>query len=105
VLPSIQPTLHHKRELRRFNDLSAEQRDIVFYSETAAYWTYFGPFVGQLTRAQGRKVCYVTSPDDDPILLNSPDGVDVFAISDGGDPYNIFRYPRSLFDVYEPSGS
>ena len=79
ALSSIHSTLHHKRELRRFNELPAEQRNIVFYSETSTYWIYLGPFVGQLTRAQGRKVCYVISANDDPILLNPSDGINVFA--------------------------
>jgi len=73
----------HQAELRRFQKLKSEQRDIVFYSESGAYWSYLGPFIEHLTRDHGRDVCYVTSSDDDQIFKSPPSGVKAFSIGDG----------------------
>jgi len=83
AISSVRTTIRHQRELKRFRSLDADRRDIVFYAETAAYRSYLGPFVEHLTGTLGRKVCYVTSDDVDPILTDPPGGVESFAIGDG----------------------
>lgn len=83
IFSFLRSTSRYLRDLRRFRRLDSDQRSIVFYAETAAYWSYLGPFVEGLTRDLGRKVCYVTADENDPILTNPPDGVMSFAIGDG----------------------
>jgi len=56
------------RGLRQFENLSSEDRDIVFYSEFSGQWTYFKPYIEELTQVYHRKICYLTSSRTDPIL-------------------------------------
>lgn len=80
---TLRSFFHHRRELRRFRKLGADQRQIVFYAETAAFRAYLGPFIDRLVKDHGKEVCYVTSDDSDPILRDPPKGVRPFAIGDG----------------------
>jgi YidC/Oxa1 family membrane protein insertase len=71
------------RELSRFRSLSPEARSIVFYAEDGSSWNYFGPIVGELTGAFDKRICYVTSSTDDPILRKPADGIRGFYIGSG----------------------
>ncbi len=55
---------HSFGEYNRFNGLSAEKRNIVFYSESRQDWHHLSPYV--LTIAESRPVTYVTSDRNDP---------------------------------------
>ena len=59
-----------------------ELRAIVFYAEDVASWKYLEPVVRQLSSA-GRKICYLTSAKDDPILSAPAPNVTAFYIGDG----------------------
>ncbi len=60
-------------ELRKFRSLPASDRSIVFYAENGDSWLHFAPIVRELTESMGRKICYLTSCDQDPVLtLNNP---------------------------------
>ena len=69
-------------ELRRFQKLKPEDRDIVFYSESGSYWVYFEPFINFLIQEHNRKICYVTSSPDDPVLQKKDDRLLSFYIGD-----------------------
>ena len=56
------------RELIRFKAIAPESRSIVFYAEDEASWRHFQPIISVLVEELGKKVCYVTSSVDDPIL-------------------------------------
>lgn len=58
--------------LSAFNRLPAGDRSIVFYSEGKQDWPHLGPIVEELA-SMGRKLCYVTSEETDPVFaLGNP---------------------------------
>ena len=69
-------------ELRKFQKLNPEYRDIVFYAESGSYWVYFEPFINLLIKEHNRKICYVTSSPDDPILQKKKDRLLSFYIGE-----------------------
>ena len=69
-------------ELRKFQKLKPEDRDIVFYAESGSYWVYFEPFINLLIEEHNRKICYVTSSPDDPVLQNKDDRLLSFYIGE-----------------------
>ena len=57
---------------RQFKALSADQRNIVFYSESGQDWHHFKPIVTKLLE-QSHQVCYLTSDaNDSGLLLKHP---------------------------------
>ena len=50
---------------REYRKLSADWRNIVFYSESGQDWHYFEPLVTALNEDQSRKVTYVSSDPND----------------------------------------
>jgi YidC/Oxa1 family membrane protein insertase len=53
---------------RSYRKLSADWRNIVFYSESGQDWHYFEPLIEVLNAELGRRVTYVTSDRADPGL-------------------------------------
>ena len=77
--------------LRAFNRLSREERTIVFYAESRADWAHLGPIVEELTERRDRRVCYVTSDEDDPILSAGNQRVLTFYVGTGPTRTTFFR--------------
>lgn len=77
--------------LRDFNRLPRDERDIVFYAESAADWTHLGPIVQELTDGLGRPVCYVTSGRNDPALGLAHPRLRTFYVGDGTTRTTFFR--------------
>lgn len=71
------------KELIRFRALPAECRSIVFYAEDESSWKHFQPIVSELGKGFGKRVCYITSSVDDPILQNNNALIDAFYIGFG----------------------
>ena len=53
---------------RRYRKLSADWRNIVFYSESGQDWHYFEPLIAVLNARLQRRVTYITSDQNDPGL-------------------------------------
>ncbi len=75
--------LQHWRQLKKFQALPLEQRQIVFYSEGPSYWTYFELVVQSLTSQYNQNICYVSSSPDDPGLHQSDEKIYPFCIGEG----------------------
>jgi YidC/Oxa1 family membrane protein insertase len=58
---------------RRYRKLSADWRNIVFYSESGQDWHYFEPLIAVLNDELNLKVTYVTSDQADPGLHRQND--------------------------------
>lgn len=69
--------------MQAFKGLPREQRRLVFYSEGRGYWTYFEPVFKALQDEHAQPVIYVTSAEDDPLLLNPPEGMQAFYVGEG----------------------
>ena len=69
--------------LRDFNALDTNDREIVFYAEDSASWVFFEPIIKELLETHGKKICYLTSSADDPILTYQGDRIKGFYIGSG----------------------
>ena len=69
--------------LQAFKAVPRTQRQLVFYSEGAGYWTYFQPVFDALQQEFGQPVLYVTSAENDPVLCNPPKGLNSFNVGKG----------------------
>lgn len=69
--------------LKAFKRVPREDRRLVFYSEGAGYWSYFEPVFKALQSIRGVPILYVTSAENDPLLVNTPPGMRSFYIGDG----------------------
>lgn len=65
---SLRRLYRESSEFRRFLALERQSKDIVFYVESARYWSYVGPVIEYLTQNLDRTVCYLTSSPNDPRL-------------------------------------
>ena len=77
--------------LRQFNGLDRDERQIVFYAESAADWPHLGPIVEELARSGDRTVCYVTSDERDPILSAERAQIKTFFVGSGATRTTFFR--------------
>ena len=68
---------------RRYRKLSADWRNIVFYSESGQDWHYFEPLIAVLNDELNRKVTYVTSDRADPGLHRQDDLITAIYIPAG----------------------
>lgn len=78
-------------ELRRFRRRRREDRQLVFYSEGRGYWIYFRPMVDALRERHGRRVCYVTSDPEDPLLAEESDHIAAFYVGSGAARTTFFQ--------------
>lgn len=68
---------------KQFNALPSVWREVVFYSESQAYWVHFDQIINYLTNTYKQPITYLTSQIDDPIFkLNNP-SVKAFYIGSG----------------------
>lgn len=81
---------------RRFKQLPAEQRNLVFYSESGQDWHHFESIVGNLLQ-QGRNVCYISSDGDDPGVNSNHPKLHTFVID--SDPIRIWLFQMMKADV------
>ena len=71
------------KELHRFYSLESDARSIAFYAEDATSMVHFEPIIKELTENLGRVVCYITSSQDDPILVAKNDKIRAFCVGSG----------------------
>jgi YidC/Oxa1 family membrane protein insertase len=69
--------------LRDFSALDIDEREIVFYSEDKASWFFFEPIIKKLLETHGKKICYLTSSADDPVLTGQENKIKGFYIGSG----------------------
>ena len=70
-------------ELKKINQLSQDERSIVFYAENKASMNHFQSLIRELTEKMNLQICYITSVKDDPILSTRNQGILPFYIGDG----------------------
>ncbi len=68
---------------RAFRALPRARRRIVFYTEGPGYWSHFEPVFRSLRDDYGEQVLYVTSAENDPLLVSPPPGLVPFYIGSG----------------------
>ena len=71
------------RELRRFRSLDPTARSIVFYAEDGGSWVHFEQIIRELIGDLGKRICYVTSSSNDPVLRLQDDHIQAFYIGSG----------------------
>tara|TARA_B110000116_G_C16795159_1_gene566198 strand:+ start:282 stop:1436 length:1155 start_codon:yes stop_codon:yes gene_type:complete len=70
-------------ELKRFENLSDEERTIIFYVENEYYFIYLKSIINELIDKNDIRICYVTSSKTDPMLKNNHKNISSFYIGDG----------------------
>ena len=70
-------------ELKKFNDLKQNERDVVFYSENENSMLIFKSLISELTNKHNLNICYVTSSKDESILKKPNNKIKSFFIGDG----------------------
>ena len=70
-------------ELKKINQLSQDERSIVFYAENKASMNHFQSLILELTEKMNLQICYVTSVKDDPILSTKNQRILPFYIGGG----------------------
>ena len=71
------------KNLKIFQNLSDDERTIVFYAENKASMNHFRTLITELTEVKGLKICYVTSVKNDKILSSNNEKILSFFIGDG----------------------
>lgn len=75
--------LRYWRARRAFKKLPRSDRRIVVYSESGQDWHHFELLIRHLTGPLGRKICYVSSDEDDPGLKQDDPSIIPFCIGSG----------------------
>ena len=70
-------------ELKKINQLSQDERSIVFYAENKASMNHFQLLILELTEKMNLQICYITSVKDDPILSTKNQRILPFYIGGG----------------------
>lgn len=70
-------------ELKRFENLDQEEREIVFYSENKNSMFIFESLINELTNVRNYNICYVTSSKDEQILNTTNKKIKTFCIGEG----------------------
>ena len=70
-------------ELKKFEDLKLNERDVVFYSENENSMLIFKSLISELTNKHNLNICYVTSSKDESILKKPNNKIKSFFIGDG----------------------
>jgi YidC/Oxa1 family membrane protein insertase len=83
MLKKLQNFLFEWKQKKAFEKYQANNREIIFYSESYNYWPHFEQIIKHLWEDHRRKVIYLTSDQDDLIFLNPPPGVTSFYIGNG----------------------
>lgn len=69
--------------LQDFNALDSDDCEVVFYSEDSASWVFFESIIKELVETHGKKIYYLTSSIDDPVLTHQKNGIRGFYIGSG----------------------
>ena len=77
--------------VRRFRKLPRNKRNIVFYSEGGAYLKYLSGMMEKLAAGDGHGLCYITSDPADPMLENTPSGIEAFFVGTGSALITFFQ--------------
>jgi YidC/Oxa1 family membrane protein insertase len=64
-----------------YNKLHKSEREVVFYAENAASYSYFEGLIDQLTTKLDMTICYITSDRDDPLFKQNLKKVRVLYIN------------------------
>tara|TARA_B100000029_G_scaffold488383_3_gene544893 strand:+ start:176 stop:1354 length:1179 start_codon:yes stop_codon:yes gene_type:complete len=72
-----------RNELKKFEELSLDERSIVFYSENENSMLIFESLIDELTTIHDMDICYVTSSKNELSLMKSKNRVKTFYIGDG----------------------
>ncbi|UXZ21261.1 CDP-glycerol glycerophosphotransferase family protein [Pseudomonas sp. YeP6b] len=83
MFESLRKTYREWKGLEAFKKLPKAQRQLVFYSEGRGYWTYFEAIFKALQDEHAHPIVYVTSAENDPLLLNPPEGMQAFYVGEG----------------------
>ncbi len=70
-------------ELKKFESLEQNERQIVFYSENKNSLFIFESLINELVNTHNCNICYVTSSKDEPILKNLNKKIKTFCIGEG----------------------
>ena len=70
-------------ELKKINQLSQDERSVVFYAENKASMNHFQSLILELTEKMNLQICYVTSVKNDPIFSSENQRILPFYIGDG----------------------
>ena len=70
-------------ELKKFEGLKQNERDVVFYSENENSMLIFKSLISELTNKHNLNICYVTSSKDESILKKPNNRIKSFFIGDG----------------------
>ena len=87
--------LRYWRDYRSFRRLPADDRRIVFYSESGQDWHHFRPVIEELTEGQNQAVCYVSSDPADPGLATGDPRIRGFCIGSGLVRIVFFQFLRA----------
>jgi YidC/Oxa1 family membrane protein insertase len=82
----------HWIEYRKFQKLAREDRQIVFYSESAQDWHHFEPVINHLTGSLQRSIDYVASDETDPGLHQENPRIRAFCIGSGALRTLLFQF-------------
>ena len=70
-------------DLKKFEKLDLERKQVVFYAENSASFNHFKLLIEELTEKMNIQICYVTSIKNDKIFLNKNKNIISFYIGDG----------------------
>ncbi len=70
-------------DLKKFEKLDLEKKQVVFYAENSASFNHFKLLIEELTEKMNIQICYVTSIKNDKIFLNKNKNIISFYIGDG----------------------
>ena len=82
-------------DLKKFENLTDDEKSIVFYSENEDSSFIFNSLIDELTTKFGINICYVTSSKDESILKRENDKIKTFYIGDGAARTKFFLYLRA----------
>ena len=80
------------QNLRRFRNLSSNERSIVFYAEDFGSWQYLRAIISELVDSLGESICYVTSSLKDPILSSADERIKTFCLGLGAARTVFFQF-------------
>jgi len=83
VASHIKKSISSWKGVFSFKALPLSKRKIIFYVEDGGYWNFFKDIFQALRDNFNQEIIYVTSSDDDPILIKPPSGISSFFIGSG----------------------
>jgi YidC/Oxa1 family membrane protein insertase len=71
------------KQLKKFENLTDNERSIVFYAENKASINHYRELISEITEKEKLQICYVTSVKNDPILSSKNKNIFSFYIGNG----------------------